>query len=248
MNLGTALVSGVLSAEYFCDRAFRTLYGAIPGTYLLETDLKGGTFTIDWLLERWFERSVSTDRRPVLGALEAQAREIEPGASGLLLVPYWNGVMNPYWDDDATGIVVGLRGDHGPAHLYRAILEGLAFEQRLHTRAVEQSLGRPIEELVVMGGGTKSELFCQILADVLAKPLVLSGTAEATSLGAAMLAATGAGVFPSIGAALGAMVRFGHRFEPGPASASYDRLHGVYAGLYPALRASLEQLASIRKK
>src|SRR4029079_15272311 len=95
-------------------------YGARAGTFFLETDLKGGTFILSWLVEKFSHQS--------LGTLERDAKNIAPGAGGLLLVPYWNGVMNPYWDDDATGIVVGLTGSHGPAHVHRATVEGIAVE------------------------------------------------------------------------------------------------------------------------
>jgi xylulokinase len=245
LNLGTAVVSGVLSHEYRVDRAFRTLYAAQPGSYLLETDLKGGTFILTWLAKHWLggeTRSVSA----ALAELEAEARKLPAGADGLLLVPYWNGVMNPYWDDDASGITVGWHGGHRPAHLYRATIEGIALEQRLHTSGVEQVAG-PISELVVMGGGSESDLFCQLLADVLAKPIVRARSAEATSLGAGVLAAVGAGLHPDLPSAVAAMTGTGARFTPGENSGFYDRLYReAYAPLYPALRPALEALSRLR--
>lgn len=245
LNLGTAIVSGVISPAYRTDRAFRTLYAAMPGAYLLETDLKGGTFTLTWLVERLLGRPAG-EVGEALAALEQEARALPPGADGLLLVPYWNGVMNPYWDDNATGIAVGWHGGHAPAHLYRAILEGIALEQRLHTEAVEAAAG-PIGELLVMGGGSRSDLWCQILADVIGKPVVRAGTSEATSLGAGILAAWAAGLFPDLGAAVQAMTSRGEAFAPGEHRAIYDRLYReVYVGLYPALAGALGRLSELR--
>jgi xylulokinase len=247
LNLGTALVSGVESAEYRRDRAYRTLYSASRGAYLLETDLKGGTFTLGWLIEKWLKQRGVSDAE-ILKQLESKAAVLARGADGLMVVPYWNGVMNPYWDDDATGIVVGFRGEHGPEHLYRAILEGLAFEQRLHSRAVEASLGAEISEFVIMGGGAKSQLFCQILADVLNRKLVLSSTLEATALGAGMLAAVGAGMYASTRDATGKMASTREMFVPGPASGFYETLYErVYKSLYPALQSSLLSLTELRE-
>ncbi len=239
LNLGTALVSGVLSRDYRVDRAFRTLYGALPGTYFLETDLKGGTFTLSWLAEKWLRRKSANDsatEAELLREVEHEAARLPLGTDGLFVVPYWNGVMNPYWDDDARGIVVGLSGEHGPAHLYRAILEGLAFEQRLHTRAVEGALGHPLRELVVMGGGSKSDLFCRIVCDVMARRIARTKTPEATALGAAMLAAGGASLHAGVFAAATAMARAGGAFEPTADAARYDALYERYRAIYPALR------------
>src|SRR5690606_37652475 len=128
-----------------CDLSF----GAKPEeglpSYFLETDLKGGSFTFDWLIERLLTRpggapssaqaagadaasagatgADTPSKRQRLEQLARLAEQIPPGSEGLMLVPYLNGVMNPYWDDLASGVLVGLRGHHGPAHLYRAICE-----------------------------------------------------------------------------------------------------------------------------
>jgi sugar (pentulose or hexulose) kinase len=241
LNLGTAIVSGVLSSDYRCDRAFRTLYGAAPGTFFLETDLHGGTFVVSWLFEKLLGRPLGD-----LEALAAEAARLPPGADGLVLLPYWGGVMNPYWDDAASGAVIGWRGSHGPAHLYRAILEGIALEQRLHLEGVEEAVGR-VDELVVMGGGSKSDLWCQILADVLERPIVRAGSSEATALGAGILAAVHGGLHPDVEAAARAMTRLGQRFEPGPARPFYQRLYDeVYRGLYLALRGRMKRLWQLR--
>jgi xylulokinase len=134
LNLGTAIVSGAHAADYATDRAFRTLSSPIAGAYVCETLIRAGTFTISWFVEHF-----APDLRNIalpLGAeelLEAAARTVPPGASGLMLVPYWNGAASLRWDGSATGITVGWTGAHGREHLYRAILEGIAFEQRLAT-------------------------------------------------------------------------------------------------------------------
>jgi xylulokinase len=248
MNLGTAVVSGISTPRYAIDRAFRTLYGASPGSYLLETDLKGGTFTVSWLVDRWLgPRQPGETPDSILRALEAEAARLAPGSDGLVLLPYWNGVMNPYWDDDATGAVIGWHGAHGPAHLYRAILEGIALEQRLATVAVERGAGAKIDEIVVMGGGSKSDLFCQIAADVLGRRIVRASSHEATSLGAAILGAAAIGMYPDVRIAASAMTANGAPFDPGPAGAFYgDLFERVYAGLYPAVERSLRELAVLR--
>ncbi|MCC6214242.1 MAG: xylulose kinase [Polyangiaceae bacterium] len=232
LNLGTALVCGVACAEPRTSRAFRTLAGATPGTFFLETDLRGGMFTLTWLAELLGGAEAARER---MVALDDAATRVPPGAEGLLLVPYWHGVMNPYWDDAARGAVVGLHGGHGPAHLHRAALEGLALEQRLHLEGVDAALGERVEELRAVGGGARSELFVRIVADVTGRRVVAAADAEASALGAAMLAAVGVGLHPSTRAAMSAMVRLGAAVEPGAASALYDDVFARYRRVYPAL-------------
>ncbi|MCA9645545.1 MAG: hypothetical protein KC492_32870, partial [Myxococcales bacterium] len=251
LNLGTALVSGVLSNTYRTDLSFRTLFAATPASdthgalppYFLETDLKGGTFTFDWLCERLLELPPA-DKGAHLAELGARAAALPSGAQGLMLVPYWNGVMNPYWDDAASGVLVGLRGHHSQAHVYRAIVEGLALEQRLHTEAVEASAGA-IRALVCMGGLSEERWVRQLFCDALAKPVVAAASREATCLGAGILAACGAGLFPNSESAIQCMTRRGERHEVGAEAPTYAALFEVYRGLYPALRSAQARLNAL---
>ena len=244
LNLGTALVSGVCSSEYHTDSAFRTLSGAIGGTYFFETDLKGGTFTLSWLL-RLLGDDPASDQQ--LAELEERAADLPVGSDGLLLLPYWCGVMNPYWDDDASGAILGLRGHHGVAHLYRAVLEGLALEQRLHMEHVERSLASDIRALVVVGGGAQSELWCQIVADACGKTVHRAETTEATALGAGIIATVGCGLHKDFPTAVTAMTRLGDRFEPGPAKEAYGAMFDVYRDLYPTTRELAHKLAKLAR-
>lgn len=242
MNLGTAIVAGTVSDTFRIDRAFRTMSGAQPGTFLLESDLKGGTFTIDWLRERWLGGGRSVED------LEASARVLPAGADGLVLLPYLASVMDPYWDDDASGLLLGLRGDHGPPHVFRAVIEGIALEERLHLACIEGATGTRIERVRVLGGGAASDLWCQILADVLDRPVVRTRSQEATSLGAAMLAAAATGAAGSVTDAVASMSGTGSTFEPGTDRQRYRELYeDVYVGLYPALRKAMARLAAIRR-
>lgn len=243
LNLGTAVVSGTYSAAYRADRAFRTHFGPMlqgQPSYLLETVLLGGTYTIRWLLDTLLPGTS-------LAALEHDAAELLPGSGGLMLVPYWNSAMNPYWDASASGITVGWRGSHGPAHLYRAILEGIAMEQRLATTAVEAALDQPIQQWIAVGGGSQSTLWPQIIADVTGKPVVKARTTEATALGAGILAALGIGWFTDAHAAAQSMAHHDPQpVLPGEHSAAYDQLYQqVYRHLYPALREPLARLSAL---
>ncbi len=247
LNLGTAVVSGTYSARYLTDRAFRTMYGGIPGSYSLETVLLSGTYIVTWFLD-YFAAEGGEDPAEMLARFDTALDEIPIGAEGLLLVPYWNGALSPYWDADASGIAVGWRGIHTPEHLYRAILEGIAFEQRLHSEGVEAALDTPMTRFVAMGGGSRNERWCQIIADVTGKPVARAATPEAAALGAGILSAAGAGLFPDVQRAAQAMTHIEPRtFLPDPGrQARYTALYEeVYRQLFPALRPYLDRLTAL---
>lgn len=250
LNLGTAVVSGTSSERYLVDPAFRTMTGGISGSCVLETVLLGGTYTISWFLDNFAgtgEAELASRGAPE-EIWEAAAAKIPPGAAGLMLVPYWNSAMNPYWDASASGIMVGWRGIHGRAHFYRAILEGMAFEQRLHTEGVEAALEYSLHRFVAVGGGARSTLWCQIIADITGKPVFRAATSEATALGAAILAAAGVGLHPDVLAAAQVMASIdSHPFEPdSDRQTFYERLYqDVYRHLFPTLRKHLDTLADL---
>ncbi len=251
LNLGTAVVAGITSRSYRVSRSFRTLFGAMPGTYLLESDLKGGTLILDWLADRIlgegrFERTSA--RMATLTELERKAAALPPGSGGLLALPYWAAVMNPYWDDDASGALVGLRPEHGPEHIYRAVCEGLAFEHRLVFERIEAETA-PIQSVTVVGGASRSELVMQIFADVLGRALDRSESDETTAFGAAILAAPAAGLSSSVEAAASAMARKVPAQSPGVHRPRYARLYeDCYRELYPSLARTMHALAQSREE
>jgi xylulokinase len=249
LNLGTAVVSGAHAEQYIHDLAFRALASPIAGTYTLETLIRGGTFTIGWFADHFAHDLQAASARSVEDQLEEAARAVPPGALGLLAVPYWNGVATPYWDGSASGITVGWTGSHGREHFYRALPEGIAFEQRLSTEGIERATGQPIEEYIVLGGGSRSALWCQIVADISGRRVTRANTPEATCLGAGVLAAVAAGWYDDARSAADAMTSSGESFEPHPATQQiYDRLYReIYLGLYPALRASLRRLTELSR-
>ncbi len=250
LSLGTSFISGVFGERYTTNRAFRTLYGGLPGSYFIETAILGGGYIVSWFIEHFTEangRDLPT-HWAIQAELEKAAQQVPPGSLGLMLVPYWNSAMGPYWDASASGIVVGWRGVHQRPHLYRAILEGIAFEQNLNTRGVEQALGVKIKHYVATGGGTRSDLWRQIVADITGKTVLRAGNLEAAALGAGILAASAAGLFQDPRQAAQAMVQVEqHGCEPDERRhACYNRLYEeVYVHLYPALKEYTQRLMEI---
>ena len=236
LNLGTAAVSGVFSPDYRTDPAWRTMGSLTGDGCYLETCLRTGTFLVDWFVSRVCGVDPADDPG-IYQRLEAEAAELPIGAEGLLLVPYWSGVMAPYWNIDARGAIIGLAPNHTRAHLYRALMEGVALEQSLATGAVERQTDTWIDEYVAIGGGAQSDLWCRMVAAATGKRVCRSATVEASSLGAAMTAALGAGAFNSAAEAAQRMAgRIVSTFEPEPGSTErYGELLNVYRRVYPQL-------------
>lgn len=242
LSLGTSIITAAASPHYRVSPAFRTMTSGIPGQYVLEAVLLGGGFTISWLIDTFLEGRFSREE------LEKAAGSIPPGSEGLVLVPYWNSVMNPYWDATASGTVTGWRSHHRAWHLYRAAIEGIAMELRLHLEGIEAALGATIAVLNAAGGGTQNSLFNQIIAAVTGKPLNIPQVREATALGAGMLAGCGVGWYADTAAAAAGMAPQNLlTIQPDPRLVDfYDRLYQqVYRDIYPALRETQHRLSAI---
>jgi xylulokinase len=246
LNIGTGTVSGVYADTYSHSMAYRTMGGPIPGTYILETFIGGGTQNIVWFVEQLSgidATSLQPGETPEQ-ILEAAAAKIAEGAEKLLCLPYWTGAMTPYWDGHARGAFVGLSGLHGKAHMYRAILESIALEERLLTTGVEQATGQALDEIVLLGGGARSPLWCQIIANVLGRSVKLAREQESTALGAGIHAAAAVGLHKDIRTAADAMTGTERNFEPDMASHQrYSDIFQAYRSLYPGLKQTFQVMA-----
>lgn len=247
LNLGTAVVAGIYSKEYRIGNAWRTMGSCTGEGYYFETSLRAGTFLIDW-----FVRNVgaSADTTSLLRELEAEAAGIPIGSDGLLALPYWGAVMTPYWDQMARGCWIGLSGSHRRGHLYRSLLEGIAMEQALVTGMIEGATGVSVKEFIAIGGGAASDLWCQILADATGKVILRSRTLEASSLGAAICAAVGAGLFADAVEAARAMSdKVLQKTQPSSENcARYADLLAIYRELYLSLRGTFANLGRFRSR
>ncbi len=179
-------------------------------------------------------------------ALLAPAAAVPPGSEGLLFLPYLSGERTPHPDPLARGAFVGLTLRHGLPHLTRAVLEGVAFGLADSFRLMQAAGLAPVEQVRVSGGGARSPLWRQILADVLGVELATVNTTEGAAYGAALLAGVGAGLWPNVDAACGATIRVTGQVQPqAEAVAAYAALYPHYRALYPALRPTFNELAAL---
>jgi sugar (pentulose or hexulose) kinase len=236
LNLGTAVVAGVYGLHYQTSQVFRTMSACSEDGYYYECSLRAGTFAIDWFIKHVLNIEPST-QPDIYRLLENEANQISAGSDGVMHLPYLCGVMNPYWDSSARGAFIGLSSSHHRGHLYRAILEGIAFEQLFALRAVEKTIGTTVQTLVAIGGGAASILWRQILADVTGKTICLPQNTESSCLGAGIAAAIGAGWFSTFQAAAHAMTGTELLIKPNKQiHENYHALFAAYEAIYPALK------------
>jgi xylulokinase len=178
--------------------------------------------------------------------LVREAGKVQAGSDGLLFLPYLCGERTPHPDPLARGAWVGLTNRHTRAHLTRAVLEGVAFGLKDIFSLMQEVGMREIDQMRVSGGGAKSVLWRQILADVLASELVTVNTTEGAAYGAALLAGVAAGVWPNVDTACAETIRVSDRISPDPTNVSrYAEMYRHYQSLYPALRPISHSLSTI---
>jgi xylulokinase len=192
---------------------------------------------------RWYRDHLAPDTD--YDELLAPASHVPAGSEGLVFLPYLTGERTPHPDPLARGAFVGLTVRHEQAHMTRAVLEGVAFGLCDSFELIEEVRTTEIEQVRISGGGVRSELWRQIIADVLDVELVGVNTTEGAAYGAALLAGVGAGVWGDVAAACDAAVRETDLTTVhAEAAAQYGEIYPLYRRLYPALSDLSHSLAA----
>ena len=222
---------------------------AVPGAYCLEYQIYRGYWMVSWFkqefghLEQGAAKELGVEPEALFDDLIAG---VPPGALGLILQPYWSpGLKVP--GPEAKGAMIGFGDVHGRAHVYRAILEGIAYALREGKERGEKRSRVKITGLRVCGGGSQSNTAMQITADIFGLPVARPHVYETSALGAAMDAAVGLGLHEDFPTAIQAMTRTGRVFEPQPEQqALYDHLYRrVYKRMYPRLKQLYSEIRAI---
>ncbi|MGD9049291.1 MAG: xylulokinase [Anaerolineae bacterium] len=233
LTLGTSGVVFASTPEPFVEPEGRlhAFCHAVPGCWHLMGVMLSAAGSL-----RWYRDALAPG--VAFDALLAPAADVPPGCEGLLFLPYLMGERTPYPDPLARGAFVGLTVRHGQAHMTRAVLEGVAFGLRDSFELMKGVGLAKIRQVRVSGGGAKSPLWRQILANVLDVELVTVNTTEGAAYGAALLAGTGAGAWSEVDAACQSTVKLTGSTKPQPkAAALYEGIYAHYGQLYPALKA-----------
>ncbi len=176
-----------------------------------------------------------------------EATDIPAGSEGLLFLPYLSGERTPYPDPLARGAWVGLTLRHTRAHLTRAVLEGVAFGIKDSFTLIQNAGLGEINQVRISGGGARSPLWRQIMADVLGVELVTVNTIEGAAFGAALLAEVGAGIFKNVPDACAANIQITGRTSPTQATRTYQDYYPRYRALYPALAPENKAMADLSR-
>jgi xylulokinase len=180
--------------------------------------------------------------------MSEEAALIKPGADGLIFLPYMAGERSPIWNSKARGVFFGLSYDKTRAHLIRAMMEGVGFSL-LHNLKTAEEVNAYVMELISVGGAANSRVWTQIKADITGKTIHVPLSDQATTLGAALLAGVGVGVYPNFTDAVEKTVQIQRTHHPVLENhAIYDRFYQLYLELYQKLRDSFATLARITKQ
>ncbi|HET6445220.1 MAG TPA: xylulokinase [candidate division Zixibacteria bacterium] len=191
---------------------------------------------------QWYRDTLATDLS--FDDLLQETDGISPGSEGLLFLPYLTGERTPYPDPLARGAWIGLTVRHSRAHLTRSVLEGVAFGIRDSFQLIHDSGLGQIEQVRISGGGAKSPLWRQIMADVLGVTLATVNTTEGAAFGAAILAGVGSGMFNSVQDACERMIEITGTTDPDTSKFHrYDEFYARYRALYPILAPEFEAIS-----
>lgn len=222
---------------------------AVPDHYSLELQIFRGYWMVNWFKQ---EFGLREQQQAELEGIQPEdlfddlVRSVPPGSDGLFLQPYWSpGLRSP--GPEARGAIIGFSDVHTRAHIYRAMLEGLAYALREGAERTAKRSGIPITALRIAGGGSQSDAAMQLTADIFGLPTSRPHTYEASGLGAAIDAAVGVGLHPDFETAISQMTHLGETFFPDPETQErYDALYSrIYKQIYKRIRPLYAQLQSI---
>jgi len=218
----------ICTDQYAADPRLILGFHVVPGRWLLQGGTTGGGGALKWLRETMC---------PELSFEEMSrlAETAQPGSGGVVFLPYMAGERSPIWNPKASGVFFGLGFGTTRGQMIRACMEGVAYALR-HNLETAEAAGARADTLRSMGGSANSRVWTQIKADVSGRNIEVPASDTATTLGAAMLAGVGTGVWSGFEEAAGQTVSVKKHFAPEPgAQAVYDRGYETYRKLYPAL-------------
>ena len=239
-NIGAALAICVPTSKltYDPNRQMPVHYFATPDTYMMHTFTTGG-MCLRWFRDGFCQPELDIQNLTGVDAYDLMGKEVDrvaPGSDGLIMLPHLQGSMAPDVNLNAKGVFYGATLQHNKAHFVRSIMESLGYLICRNLEAID-AMGLEVKQIRTMGGGSKSDVWNQIKADITGKTLHVTYSSQDTAcLGAAILAGKAAGVFESIESAVDSMVKIKKTFEPNPANrAVYDKQYKKFKLLFNSL-------------
>ena len=251
ISYGTASTIEVSNQKYHEPEPFLPAYpAAIPDWYNMEVQVYRGYWMLSWFTKNFATELIDESKiqdMAVEEMLNKNLADIPPGSDGLVLQPYWGpGLRRPL----AKGGIIGFSDIHTREHFYRAIIEGIGYALKEGLESIEKSQHHKVKELMISGGGSQSDVICQITADIFNLPVSRVQTYETTSLGAAISTFVAIGEFKDINEAMKAMTHKTITFSPNEvASQQYEDLYKhVYLKMYPRLKKVYRHINKFTKR
>lgn len=238
VKIGTAANVNLVAARPMPSPQVITYRHVVADRWFTISATNSGASTMRWFRETFCaheEQQALAAGVSVYELINQLAEDVRPGADGLLFHPYLKGERTPHWNPTLRGNFVGIGATHTLHHFARAVMEGVAYSLRDCHETV-RALGQPIERSYLIGGGARSRLWCQIIADVLGTPL-LKPAVEDAAFGAAMLAGVTVGLFANWEQAVAQCAKIDATFEP---DARRHALYSAYFDIYRAVTKDLQ--------
>lgn len=251
ISYGTASSIEISNKKYHEPETFLPAYAAaVDGWYNMDVQIYRGYWMLNWFTKQFAAEEMTEAKLLNLTTIEvlnSRLNDIPPGSDGLIVQPYWGpGLKRPL----AKGSIVGFSSIHTREHMYKAIIEGIAYALREGMEGIEKKQRAKVKEIRISGGGSQSSVICQITADIFGLPVSKIHTFESTSLGAAIAIFVAAKEFDTAEEAIKSMTHIVETFDPNPvASQQYEYLYKkAYLNLYPNLKEVYSNLKKFDKK
>lgn len=206
--------------------------------YMMGVTLSAG-MSYEWLQKKLFNHSLDYAK------LDQLAEEVNPGSEGLIFLPYLYGERTPHADANARGVYFGISGKHDQRHFIRSVLEGVTFALKDSLELIKDK-GVKIKEIRAIGGGAKSRVWQQILADILGEEINLLNVEEGPAFGAALIAGVGVGVYSSFAEAVNGIVKVQKTIVPRIQNTKrYNQYYQLYKKLYYSLKEDFKELKKL---
>ena len=232
--------------EYAADPRLILGYHVVPDQWLLQGGTVGGGGVMRWLEHEFgdYERLVAADKgKTSLHQYNEEAEQVNPGSDGLVFLPYMAGERSPIWDPNAKGVFYGLDFSKTKGHMIRSCMEGVAYSLK-HNLDIAEKAGAHVKELLAVGGSANSALWMQIKSDITGKSLAVPFSDTATTLGSAILAGVGVGMYENFEDAVSQTVQITRRYEPDHTNDQvYEKNYETYLALYENLKGLMKHNA-----
>lgn len=242
------LITGLVKEEDYNYKP-RGMFGPYPNNLIKGLGMIEGGQTSSGSIISWFKNEIAKDlidNSNAYDILNDEARKVPVGSDGLLVLDWWQGNRTPYIDANVKGMIYGLQLRHTRGHIFRAIMEGIAFGTE-NVFASFRENGYPVDEIYIGGGTTNSDLFMQIHADVSNVKINVPKNPQSMTLGSALLAAVAAGWYDDVHEAAAHMVTYEKVIKPNPDNhKKYKELFEYYQSTYPEIKQWMHAMPTLK--